>query len=749
MRRIVLFVFLAACVGGYLRYRSLERQARLVPKITRDLGTVRTIAYRFDYLRRQGLEQYERRWNLACVKGQWQVARPASAGEDYRRDMETFVNIIDEVQRQYSWDDLGDAAAETAHRLTKLREWFAEQSDNREDWECNDEGMLDKLAALGRVAAAWNDCLKELTALKADEVLSGGTPAFDECARTLPDTVGDDAPASGPSLAERIVPLGAGERGDETVRVLVGERRWRNYVLSPDGRRFAYIVKRGNRQHVVVDGEEGPPYEHVWAGMEVGRYGGPMFSADSEHVAYTAKRDDGWHVVVDGEEGPAWTAIQSLTLSPEDARIAYAGLRDGRWRVVVDGQEEPHPYAHTSHLVFSPNGRRLAYHSGDERSFFLVTNGVRGRGYETVYSTGPYFSPDSRRVAHVAKRGADLVVAVDAEEMPGFGSVVPPVMFSPDSRRVAYVANGDPSAGPAVRSGGQRVVIDGEPGPLFDRVTGFTFSEDSEHYLYVGQRGKRGVVVVDGRESPSYDALSAPGPRFSPDSQHVGWAALLDGKMHVVVDGEPGPSWVGGVAGGGPVWSPDSSRMGYVAGRGRQAFAIVDGRESVAYDAIVGNVVFSPDGEHVAYIARRGERWYVVRDRREGTAFEGVASSVPLFSDDSERVAFVAVRGGEKVVVVDGEEHPAFDDVDPASLRFSPDSAHLAYAASEAGWRLVVDGRATKARVAGRTEDLPLEFASATQVSMWGLRVVPSGLVRLEVTLPRTTAMRATGTSED
>jgi len=745
----MLFVLLAAGVGGFFHYRALERRTRLAPEVTRLLGTARTIAGQFEYLRRQGIATSEQHWNAACVKNQWYVARPGSAGDDYRRDMQTFANIIDGIQAKYSWDELGEPAVESFRRLMKLRDWFVEQADNQEGWLCKDEGMLDTLASLADVSAAWQSCLKELATLQAEDVLSNGTPAFAKCAANLPDSVDAAETAGGPALAERVVPLGAAERGDETVRAFVARGQWKTYVRSPDGRRVAYVVKRDKRHFVVVDGEAGLPYEYIWMGMEGGGAGGPMFSDDSQHVAYSAKREDGWHVVVDGEEGPAWSSIQSLTLS-EDGRVAYAGAsRDGRWHTIVDGQEQPHPATHQSHIVFSPDGRRVAYHSEDENDFFLVANGIRGRAYPAMFSAGPYFSPDSRRLAYVAGRAPDQqVVMVDAEEMPALGAVVPPVMFSPDSRRVAYVANA-PRADSGQRSGGQMLVLDGTPGPAFDRVTGFAFSDDSQHYLYVGQRAQRGVVVVDGRESPAYDGLSAPGPHFSPDSEHVGWAALLNGKMQLVVDGEPGQAWVGGIAGGSPVWSADSSRIGYVAGRGRQAFAVVDDREGVAYDAITGNVVFSPDAARFAYIARRADRWYVVLDKKEGPAFDEILSTEPLFSDDSKRLAYVAKRGGEEFVVVDGREQPGFRDVDPASLRFGPDSAHLAYAAWKAGWRLVVDGRATTNRVAGRSEELPVEFDSPTLVSMWGMRGVPAGLVRVDVTLASRTAMRGATASED
>src|SRR5215831_18338815 len=53
--------------------------------------------------------------------------------------------------------------------------------------------------------------------------------------------------------------------------------------FSPDGRRTAYVARRGEKFLVVVDGKEGSEFDRI-------RVGAPNFSPDSQRFAYFAER---------------------------------------------------------------------------------------------------------------------------------------------------------------------------------------------------------------------------------------------------------------------------------------------------------------------------------------------------------------------------------------------------------------------------------------------------------------------------
>jgi hypothetical protein len=57
-------------------------------------------------------------------------------------------------------------------------------------------------------------------------------------------------------------------------------------VISPDGKRVAYMSKRGDKWRVVVDGLEGKEYDGIMRDSAV-------FSPDSRRVAYVGFRGEG------------------------------------------------------------------------------------------------------------------------------------------------------------------------------------------------------------------------------------------------------------------------------------------------------------------------------------------------------------------------------------------------------------------------------------------------------------------------
>ena len=65
--------------------------------------------------------------------------------------------------------------------------------------------------------------------------------------------------------------------------------------------------------------------------------GGVVFSPDSKRVAYGVKRGEKVFVVVDGVEGKEYNWVGWPAFSPNSQRAAYAMQRGGKWLVVVTG----------------------------------------------------------------------------------------------------------------------------------------------------------------------------------------------------------------------------------------------------------------------------------------------------------------------------------------------------------------------------------------------------------------------------
>ena len=189
-------------------------------------------------------------------------------------------------------------------------------------------------------------------------------------------------------------------------------------------------------------------------------------------------------------------------------------------------------------------------------------------------------------------------------------------------------------------------------GPVPDGVLNqcTLLSKDGCHVAMVVRRGGKEFVVVDGQPGPIYDDIRD--HMFSPDCKRVAYKAKNGGKWLVVVDGQPGPEydeiWTK------PIFSPDSSRMAYWAKKGGKGFVVVDGQQGPAYSSIHKGPIFSPDSKRVAYWAKKGEKWLLVVDGQPGPEFDHIGNepivtvtfavmpishSPVIFSPNSRRVA--------------------------------------------------------------------------------------------------------------
>ncbi|MFH1009684.1 MAG: hypothetical protein V1784_00440, partial [bacterium] len=134
----------------------------------------------------------------------------------------------------------------------------------------------------------------------------------------------------------------------------------KSVVVSPDGRRVAYVARRRDKQVVVVDGQEGKEYDKIGIlSLE--------FSPDGKRVAYRALRGDKQLVVVDGQEGKEYNEIgEGDPIFSSDATYLDS---------VLDKFQQRTP-------IFSPDGKRFAYRAQRGYMHLVVVDGQEGKEYD-------------------------------------------------------------------------------------------------------------------------------------------------------------------------------------------------------------------------------------------------------------------------------------------------------------------------------------------------------------------------------
>lgn len=391
----------------------------------------------------------------------------------------------------------------------------------------------------------------------------------------------------------------------------------RALIWSPDGKRYAYAVRSGDKQFFVLDGVPG------------------------------------------GQKEFDLVADRSFTFSADGKRYAYAGLRDKKVYIVVDGKESG-PYDQASPPVFSPDGSKVAW-----------AVGVAGPA-PAAAGAAPATSPAGGAVGNVNPSANQVIVrahvVVNDEPQKDYDRVIgETIRFSPDSQRLAYLA-----ASKELAKDKLFYVVDGQPTNAFDQVRGgaFIFSPDSKRYAFVVLDQGSNIVVLDGREGRKFDEIAA--LQFSPDSRRLAYVARRGNRFFAVTNNVEGMAYdrvQPHVA-----FSKDGSRMAYVAVRGNQWFVVLDDVEGRDYAGIVWpNLAFTADGRYLAYEAIRsgeGRRpfFVVVGDPRS----PGAETEVHGGTVQRSRIVPLPAGNGFSALVLKGEDREPSREVVRMELAVTP-----------------------------------------------------------------------------
>ena len=413
-------------------------------------------------------------------------------------------------------------------------------------------------------------------------------------------------------------------------------------VVSPDGRRIAYLRRIGTRQAAVIDGRQERPYDRVAA---------LKFSPDSRWRAYAALAGAKWLIVVNGRQQPAQVRVGTPVFSPNGRRLAYAALQDdGRQVAVMEVNRPPgRPYERIfqGKIVFGGDSRPIAYGARRGGRWYLVVDGAETGPFDFLgAATGIKFSPDGTRVAFAALVDKRWCVVVDGKQQQLYDNVGE-LAFGPGGRRLAYAA---------LQGKSWRVVVDGVEQRPYDAIGQGTlrFSPDGEHLAYAARKGDKWLAVVDRREFKPQDGIAE--MRFSPDGRFLAYTVKLGTALNftemVVVNNRPQKIF-DRVGGGTLVFSPNSRRLGYIARVGNKTVAVVGGKRGKSYDR-AGYLNFSPDSRHYVYAATEGDRVFTVVDAAESAhrydAIWQVRGERVIF-DTPAKFHYLAVKKGNIYLV--------------------------------------------------------------------------------------------------
>lgn len=457
---------------------------------------------------------------------------------------------------------------------------------------------------------------------------------------------------------------GARAISEQFLVTLDASTRPQSLVISPDGSRVAFVRKKGDQEVVVVDGEEGRPYNHVTY---------PVFSGDSRHVAYAATTNSSWNscdsqsmpecrwfVVLDGKEGAPYSMVSNPRLSHDGQHVAYQTADGNLAAVVHDGQSRLLHYGISKDdstgapaLALSPDGRRVAYvatEPGRRPSTVqarAVVDGIRGEVYDEIRT--PVFSPDGRRVAYAARVGQQWLLVVDGKASIFYDTLSRPV-FSPDSQHIAFPAR---SRRTTILQDSWRMNLDGKVSKYYESVNSPVYSPDGSRLIFAAESGGDWTLIENDRKiSDKHDYVIE--ALFSPDGRRIAFVAKTylpgGGERYVVVtDSVPGKSY-GNIQ--GLAFSPDSRHLAYVAQEGSRWFVVVDGQERHAYDGRL-QVVLDGEPEAIVYFGQTGDQWRELVKPLPRVFDDGFPNLAPLTFDADGRLRYLRAKDGGSIYRVE------------------------------------------------------------------------------------------------
>lgn len=431
-----------------------------------------------------------------------------------------------------------------------------------------------------------------------------------------------------------------------------------SFVVSPDGGHYAAFSMHGSREVVVIDGVDGPEFDHATADQFGGHGLDVVFTPDGKHSAYVAQRADDLIMVRDNKE-----AFVVVNVGPKSVKGVQPINQSGKHGWDIGGPKGSEP----SHVcIISPNGAHTAVivvdSSSNPASTYMLLDGVRSPAYATIDANQVAFVGE-KLVYAAQTRDQQWHMVVNDKPGPGYGSIQRLTLTFDDMHYAFMAQNG----------GGHQVVLDGVPGPIRPHAG------NGIQYLTLASTGRCAYVW----DKPTADPHGGGAQELVVDEKEVSESIQpfatedrsLSNNSQIYV-----------------LFSPDGKKFAYAKRIPGGAAAVIDGKVGRAYDTI-GVISFSPDSGHALFVGNRKQNFVVV-DGNELEGFNSVRGFV--WSKQGGRLGFVAYGQDGNHLVVDGKKTQRYYSIDN-TFSFSPDSKHYVYSACTMYLKCVVvmDGNET------------------------------------------------------
>lgn len=401
-----------------------------------------------------------------------------------------------------------------------------------------------------------------------------------------------------------------------------------NFFFSPNRKRMAFVARQSGKWIVVVDGVESKPYDYLgtW----------PLhFTPDSRHISFTASLRDKYDVLVlDGKEiDTAQFLLYPMVFSPDGKHWAYRTSYETA-TAVIDGKRGK-ACERVGPIIFSPDSLHSLYSAKNANGACMVLDGVEQKHCPAI-GTGDddydFDANDQPVYTVLLARHKEILVTGKQESKP-YDLILTAPSCSTHGEHITFLA---------VRDKKRMIVHDGQEGEAFDEIDGSAVSSDGQRLLYSGVRENKRYLVTNGNRMLLPDGITPSCMALGPDADHYAYCFPRDGKWHVVVDGKETASY-----------DSDPADWPFIQ--------MEHPRPKCSFTSkVLTRLEFTPAG-HLIYIATNSGKQFVVFDGAKGADYDKIGD---IYSWDTERsLTYAAWRGNKVVIVYGGKESPAYDEI--------------------------------------------------------------------------------------
>ena len=378
-------------------------------------------------------------------------------------------------------------------------------------------------------------------------------------------------------------------------------------VFSSDGSNFAYTVKKGSNNLLIVNHKQNLMLDASSNIYSI------QFSSDNKSLSYILFDGKVYSMVFHGVKGNSYDAIDenSIVFTKDGSKIAYSAVKNNKQLIVFEGVEGP-MFDKVGFPLLAPEGNRLAYWASEGNQYFVMCDNKKSAPYEYVYNI--VFSNEGGHMAYHASRNTKHIIVKDGVESEWYQMVHSPT-FSPDGSRFVYAIE---IVDEKEKENHHYAMIDGvKNGPYETVVEGsFIFSDNGKNLAFEIENDDRFAVVFNGKQQTLYSDVMQATQIFSPDQNHYAYVAdRLDTKRIVNIDGIESKPYDDAFA---VAISPDSKKYIYSVRLSNKEFVVADGHNGAPYETIFGQGQLIFDGPNsFHYMAMKNNAIYLVEESFE------------------------------------------------------------------------------------------------------------------------------------